>query len=155
MDSAAGVHRAIRACAAVGLALLIATPASPVPSSLRSQSDLSDLTDAFMRNLVANDVRAAYRLAARFWPLAPSKLASLIEDGVARRKDLRKTLGLSLGYELVASEEAGERVVRISHIERFDNGAVVWRFLFYRADTSWQLVGLQETEDLSILFAAP
>ena len=108
-----------------------------------------------MRNLVANDVRAAYRLAARFWPLAPSKLSSLIEDGVARRRDLRKTLGLSLGYELVASEEAGERVVRISHIERFDNGAVVWRFLFYRADTSWQLVGLQETEDLSVLFAAP
>jgi len=155
MDCAAGVHRAIHAWAAVALALLIATPASPLPSSLRSASDLSDFTDAFMRNLVANDVRAAYRLAARFWSLRPAKLASLLEEAVARRKELRKTLGLSLGSERVASDEAGERVVRISHIERFDKGAVVWRFLFYRADTSWQLVGLQETEDLSVLFAVP
>lgn len=145
----------IRTYAAVGLALLIATPASPLPSSLRSAGDLGDLAEAFMRNLVENDVQAAYRLAARFWPLAPAEIASLIQDAAARRKDRRKTLGLSLGYELVARQEAGERVSRISYIERFDNGAVVWRFLFYRADTSWQLVDLRETEDLSVLFATP
>jgi hypothetical protein len=145
----------INACAAIALALLIATPASPVPSSLRSESDLSDLTETFLRNLVANDVKGAYRLAARFWSLSPAELASRINEGASRRADLRKTLGLSLGYELVASETVGERVRRIVALERFDKGALVWRFLFYRADTSWQLVDVSESADLGTLFGTP
>jgi hypothetical protein len=62
---------------------------------------------------------------------------------------------LSLGYELVASETVGERVRRIVALERFDKGALVWRFLFYRADTSWQLVDVSESADLGTLFGTP
>ena len=49
----------------------------------------------------------------------------------------------------------GERVLRIRHLERFDKGALVWRFLFYRADRAWLLVELSQTDDLGALFASP
>jgi hypothetical protein len=135
--------------------LLIAAPALPVPASLRSEDDVADLAETFMQSVVSNDVRGAYRLVSRYWPIGAAKLAERIEEGVARRATLRSQLGLSLGHELLGSEAAGERVLRIRHLERFDKGALVWRFVFYRAEASWQLVELSETDDLNALFRGP
>ena len=146
-------RRCVAVCAAIAAAVALAPPASAVPASLRSAEDVLDLAETFMRNMVASNVKGAYRVAAPFWPLGMSGLAKRISEAESHRKALRKTIGLSLGSELVASEEAGERVIRISHLERFDEGALIWRFLFYRADMSWQLVSLSQTEDLGVLFS--
>jgi len=135
--------------------LLVGSSGLAVSGSLRSEQDVADLADTFMRNMVENDVKSAYRVVAQFWPLGMPTLAEQIAEQRARRTELRRTLGLSLGYEHVVSEAAGDRVTRITHLERFDNGALVWRFVFYRADTSWQLVGLSTSEDLGVLFPAP
>jgi hypothetical protein len=146
----AGYRAGIVVVAALGA--LVASPIHAVPSSLRSEEDVVDLTEAFLAAIVASDVKGAYRLAAEHWPLAPSELATRVEEAEERRRELRKTLGLSLGSELQARESAGERVVRVTHLERFDKGAVVWRFVFYRADRAWALVELSDTADLSVLF---
>jgi hypothetical protein len=148
-----------RRCAATLVVMvmgsLVAAPIHAVPSSLRSEEDVVDLAEAFLESMVASDVKGAYRLAALYWPLPASELATRIEEAEERRRELRKTLGLSLGHELRARESAGERVVRVTHLERFDKGAVVWRFVFYRADRAWSLVDVTDTSDLSVLFDGP
>ena len=49
-------------------------------------------------------------------------------------------------------ERAGERVIRVTRLERFDEGAVAWRFIFYRAESVWQVVDVASNEDLGVLF---
>jgi hypothetical protein len=151
--------RLARRCAAVlvvvALVSLVASPIDAVPSSLRSEDDVVDLAEAFLGSIVAGDVKGAFRLAALHWPLSAPELATRIEEAEERRRELRKTLGLSLGHELRSRESAGDRVVRVTHLERFDKGAVVWRFVFYRADRAWALVDVSETSDLSVLFDGP
>lgn len=140
---------------AATLLVLVPAAAFALPASLRSEADLEQVAETFMSNVVAHDLRAAYRAAAPFWPAASQHLAALISAAESRRKDLRKTLGLSLGYERLALERVGDRLVRLSYLERFDAGGRLWRFLFYRADTAWQLLELEESDDLSGLFAPP
>lgn len=150
-----GSHLGRGGTAALLLASLIALsagPAAALPVSLRSESDLTDLVERVLDNVSAGDVKGSLRLAGRYRPMLPGELATWIGEVEERRRELRKKLGLSLGHEHLASEPAGERVLRISHLERFDKGAVVWRFVFYRADGSWQLVDVTDTTDLQTLF---
>ena len=134
------------------VAALAPAPARALPQSLRSVEDVTDVAEAFMTALVANQLPEAYRTVARYWPDASARLAGLIAAAEERRKELRKTIGLSLGYEAVRRETAGERVLRLTYLERFDEGGLVWQLVFYRADAAWQLVALTETDDLQTLF---
>jgi len=106
-----------------------------------------------MSSVVANDLRAAYGAVAPYWSRASRPLVESIAAARSRREGLRKRLGLSLGYERLALERAGSRLVRLTYLERFDAGGQLWRFLFYRADASWQLIELQESDDWSAVFA--
>ena len=98
------------------LALLLlsfgAANALATPASLRSESDVLDLADAFMRHIVTGDVTGAYALLTEHEATGAKRLSERIRDAGARRKQLRQTLGLSNGYEPVGIERAGERVVR-------------------------------------------
>jgi len=136
------------------LAVLTATSAAAVPASLRSKEDAADLVDTFMANLTAGDAKGAYRLAGKHRQMPASEFGAWMSEGEKRRLELRRSFGLSLGFERVANEQVGERVLRISQLERFDKGALVWRFVFYRAENTWKLVSVTEESDLNTLFAA-
>lgn len=132
--------------------LVLPVLAVAAPQSLRSESDLNDVVDSFMADMVAGQVGSAYRGVARYWPRVGSELGTLVAETTMERRALRKTIGLSLGSEPVATERAAERVVRVTHLERFDDGALVWRFIFYRANFAWQLVDVESSADLRTLF---
>lgn len=134
------------------VAVMLPAIAGAAPQSLRSESDLNDVADAFMRDMVGGQVGSAYRGLARYWPLMGPQLSKLVADATVERRALRKTLGLSLGSEPVGMERVGERVVRLTRLERFDDGALVWRFIFYRPNTAWQLVDVESSSDLRTLF---
>lgn len=129
--------------------------AAAAPQSLRSESDLNDVVDSFMEEMVAGQVGSAYRGVARYWPRVGSELGTLVAETTIERRELRKTIGLSLGSEPVAIERAAERVVRVTRLERFDDGALVWRFIFYRPNFAWQLVDVESSADLRTLFGEP
>ena len=135
--------------AVFALVALSATTATGLPPSLRSQVDLEQASELFLSNVVAGDVGAAYRAIA---PYRSGGAQVPLSDAESQRQSVRKRLGLSLGFDRLALEPAGARLVRITYLERFDAGALVWRFLFYRADASWQLMSLERSEDLGDLF---
>ena len=150
-----GIRTAARAALALACAASIgfaASPATALPQSLRSDEDLRDVAEAFLSAMVANEIAEAYRSVGRYWSEGGSELAAQIAGAETERKRLRATIGLSLGWERVRRDEAAKRVVRLVYLERFDEGAVVWQLVFYRADASWQLVSLESSQDLGLLF---
>ena len=144
-----GAWSGLRSMTVVALVALCATTATSLPPSLRSEGDLEQASELFMSNAVAGDLGAAYRAIA---PYRPRRAQVPLDDVESRRQSIRKRLGLSLGFERLAAERVGARLVRTTYLERFDSGALVWRFLFYRADASWQLMSLERSEDLGDLF---
>ena len=129
-----------------------ATEALAVAPSLRSEDDTKDLVATVLDQLVAGQVKDAFRRLSQYWTLPPSELAERIVEAGSERSALRRRLGLSLGWESLSFERAGERVIRIRSLERFERGALVWRFVFYRADTVWVIDSVRSSSDLEAAF---
>jgi len=142
-----------RAMAAAIVAMsLSAAAAHALPQSLRSREDLRDVAETFLGAMVSNQVADAYRSVGRYWAKGAGDLAAEMATVERERKELRAAIGLSLGFEAVSADEAGKRVVRLTYLERFDDGAIVWRFVFYRADAAWALLAVERTRDVRALF---
>lgn len=116
---------------------------------------MNDVVDLFMRDITSGQVTSAYRGLIRYSANAMPGSGGIVSETTQRRRELRKTIGLSIGFDPVGVEYATERVARVTRLERFDDGALVWRFLFYRADAAWQVVGVAFSEDLDVLFGEP
>lgn len=136
----------------VAIATALPLIANAAPKNLRTDEDINDVVDGFMSDMVAGQVSSAYRGLAGYSPDLAPKLVSVISEATQQRRELRKRIGLSLGAEAVGLERAGERVVRVTRLERFDEGALAWRLIFYRADSVWQVVDVSFSEDLGVLF---
>ena len=137
------------------LFLTVASTAVAAPPSLRSEADMNDVVDSFMRDITSGQVASAYRGLIRYSTSAMRDPGEVISETAQRRRELRTTIGLSIGFDPVGVEYASERVARVTRLERFDDGALVWRFLFYRADAAWQVVDVAFNGDLGVLFGEP
>lgn len=141
--------------AALLLFLTAASTAVAAPPSLRSEADMNDVVDSFMRDITSGQVASAYRGLIRYSTSAMPASGEVVSEATQRRRELRKTIGFSIGFDPVGVEYASERVARVTRLERFDDGALVWRFLFYRADAAWQVVDVAFSGELGVLFGEP
>lgn len=65
----------------------------------------------------------------------------------AVRQNSLSQLGKPLSeLELVRTEAIGQSLFRISYLERFEKGAMVWKFVFYRTPDGWKWQNLTSNE---------
>lgn len=71
------------------------------------------------------------------------------------RDDAAGSLGKSLGeVEAVRTEVVGKSLVRFVYLDKYERGAMVWRFTLYRTDGGWKWRDVNVTGDLMNNFPA-
>ena len=142
----------LRQLAILGVVLLVASSASAVPRTLRSKEDVRDLTDSTMRAVAENDIAGGMRVLAAHWPILPRDIGERIVEAEKQRLDLRRRFGLALRTDFLDTAEAGERLLRLTYLEQFQKGVLVWRFHFFRPEQIWLLRDVTRSEDFDPLF---
>ena len=64
-----------------------------------------------------------------------------------------KSYGTSLGeFELIREQSAGQTMVRLIYLEKFEKGGVAWDFQMYHSPDGWKLSSVDWNRTLNLAF---
>jgi len=121
------------------------TPGVAVPNLEPTQQ-----VDQFFRMLTEGRVETAYDQLLKGTPIGG------MSDDVANLKAMTakaiRTFGAIVGYENIDKKELGTRMVRLTYISMGKQFPLRWRFYFYKAVDSWQLIDVRVSDRLYEMF---
>ena len=65
---------------------------------------------------------------------------------------IEQVYGKKLSVDFLSSKKAGESLVQLVHIVRFENYPLIFRTVLYRAEKGWTVVGFSFNDTLTDLF---
>lgn len=127
-------------------------------SGLSSAATLKDsdatvaLSDQVMRKASGGDIRGAFELARPYVVIPQSEFDALLGQVELQLPMISGRFGKSIGYELLRNDTVGASLVQAVYIQKFEKHAMVWRFIFYKADTGWVLNSFKYVDDITLAF---
>lgn len=104
---------------------------------LKDPAAARQLTDQIMAKVAAGEFEAGLRLAKPYLIIPDSEFETMVGQGKLQGPMLVQRFGKSIGSEFIREDRAGENVMRIVQINRFEKHATRWIFIFYRTPTGW------------------
>ena len=145
----------LRAFAIKGLlALLLLSPANALAQQkvAASPEELRKIIDQSMQAMDAGKLEEGLSLIERYSSL-PSADMQVSLDGVRNQQPaILRRFGARMGSQFLRSEGLGDRLVRITVLERFEKSAITWFFVGYRGVAGWMIAGIRWTGDLESAF---
>jgi hypothetical protein len=112
----------------------------------KSVKDVIPATELLLDRVAAGD--AAGRDVTRATVLVA---ADDLSRAMRSRTDALPTLGERVGHEWVDTRLVGKSLLSCIYLERFSDGLLVWRFVWYRNDAGWRVLHLDVSTDLRAL----
>ena len=104
---------------------------------LKDPGAARQLTDQIMTKVAAGDFEAGLRLAKPYLIIPDSEFETMVGQGKLQGPMMIQRFGKSIGAEFIREDRAGENVLRIVQINRFERHATRWTFIFYKTPTGW------------------
>jgi hypothetical protein len=134
---------------AVLLALLAMTQVALAEEDAPKHKALEDvygargLTDAFMDLAVAGKIQEAFDSVMPYWPVSEAQIGAVVLQTIRQRELVIGAFGGPRGMEFLREDRLGESFLRFVYLEKRENHALAWIFIFYSADgATWQLNSL-------------
>jgi hypothetical protein len=70
----------------------------------------------------------------------------------ALRDQVGGRYGKPVGFEFISLKKAGESVMQYIYIEKTEEHALPWRFIFYRSPSGWVLNSFSWNDNIKLLF---
>jgi hypothetical protein len=168
----AGIHRYLRGhrqqdtramttllrtfLAALAAAVIAAWPVDPAlaqaKATLQDAKAARVLTDAIMVKVAAGDLEGGLRMMQPYIVIPAAELESTIGQAKLQVPAMAQRFGKSIGSEFLKEDKAGERVLRIQHLQLFEQHATRWTFYFYRTPKGWVLNTFLSNDDIKMFF---
>lgn len=138
------------------LVLLVAllSPAALPADSLANPAEARKLADRAVALFAEEKIVAGYELLKPYWPLAPVEIDSLANQTNTQWPVVKQRFGASLGYEFIRVRQAGQSLVELVYLHKFERHAIRWVFVFYRPADRWLINGVSFDDSISLLFDA-
>ena len=133
------------------LALLLLPAASPADSfaSLDEARELADRAMSFVRE---EKFAEAYAVLKPYWPLPGVEIDNMANQTHTQWPMVKQRFGASLGTERIAERQAGESLVQIVYLHKFERHALRWVFLFYKPVDRWMINSVAYDDSIASLF---
>lgn len=135
------------------LALLLVPAALPA-DSFASPAEARQLADRVVALFVQEKIVEGYELLKPYWPLAPVEIDSLANQTGTQWPVVKQRFGASLGSEFISLRQAGQSLVELVYLHKFERHAIRWVFVFYKPADRWLINGVSFDDSISLLFAA-
>ena len=124
------------------LALLLSVASQADAQALLAASDARKLADDIMTSVGAGNLDAALTLARPQLLLPSAEADALLAQVNSQMRSVGDRYGAPRGFDFIRQETAGESLVRLTYIARYERAPIRWRFVFYKGDKAWGMTDL-------------
>lgn len=131
---------------------LLASAVTAQADTLKSETEIRQLTDKIMAQAGKGDIDGAYSTLA---PYASADVRTLDTARIGARNarvQLEQYVGPSIGQEFIRSERVGDSLLKLVYIEKTAKQALPWQFIFYKSSAGWVLSAFRSGDDINSLF---
>ena len=95
------------------------------------------LTDQIMSRVAAGEIEAGLRLAEPYLIIPDSEFETMVGQAKLQGPMMFQRFGKSVGSEFIREDRAGDSIIRIIQINKFEKHVTRWTFIFYRTPSGW------------------
>lgn len=112
------------------------------------------LTDRVMTKVAAGELEPGLKLAKPYLIIPDAEFETMLGQTKLQYPMLAQRFGKSIGFEFIREERAGDSLLRIVQIQRFERHITRWSFIFYRSSDGWVLNTFYFDDNVRALFDA-
>lgn len=132
--------------------LLLILSAPVFADTLKDATEIRKLTDRVMSRVGAGDFEGGLRIMKPYLVIPEAEFEVVVEQMKTQAPSITRRFGKSIGQEFMREDKAGESLLRIVHIHRFEKHPMRWSFFFYRGKDGWVLNTFKFDDDIRALF---
>jgi hypothetical protein len=119
----------------LGLALFIGSVADA--GELKTGEEARIFADNVMATVGSGDLKTAFEMLKPYLSLSGTEVDSVYQQTKLTRDQYRERFGNTVGTEFVSARSAGNSLIRFVYVEKTENTAFVWKFVFYKTRSGW------------------
>lgn len=120
--------------------------------TLPSPVAAKELTNKVMARVASGDLEGGIRLLKPYATVPEAEIESAIGQAKLQLPAMSQRFGKSIGRELLREDRAGDSLVRLIYLHKFERHAMRWTFIFYRGSTGWVLNTFYFDDNVRALF---
>jgi len=114
-------------------------PLSLQAAQLDSKEDIRVLVENTMNNIAKGEILNGITLLKPYFVIPEAEFNNMLEKYKLQESMIEHRFGKTVGIEFFAEEEAGESLLRIKYLQKFEKHVMQWNFYFYRPEDKWVL----------------
>jgi len=120
--------------------------------TLKDPEGARALAERIMTKVGAGDTEGGMQLMRPFLIVPPAEFDVMIEQMKMQQPVFTQRFGKSIGHEFIREDRAGNNLLRIVEIHRFEKHVMRWTFYFYRGSEGWVLNTFLTDDGMTHLF---
>lgn len=143
---------------ATSLAVVALLALSTTASFAQDKLTLADvaaarsLTSAVMAKVAAGEMEAGLRLMKPYLVISDAEFDTALAQAQKQVPVMTQRFGRTVGAEFLREDQVGQRLVRITQAQLFEQHATRWTFYFYRTPKGWILNTFQYDDNIKSFF---
>ncbi len=122
---------------------------------LRSESDVQDLCDRALSNIVNGDISQGIGVLRPYATSISKEDVDALEAQITgQTPTIQKNYGQPLGYLLISKDNLRDTVMRMTYIVKYQKHLIRWNFIFYKPVDSWVLDYFNYDDSIDALFGS-
>ncbi len=110
------------------------------------------LTTAVMAKVAAGEMEAGLRLMQPYIVISDAEFETALGQAQKQVPVMTQRFGRAVGAEFLREEQVGQRLLRITQAQLFEQHATRWTFYFYRTPKGWILNTFQYDDNIKSFF---
>ena len=131
--------------------LLQASDQAPSPK-IKTEEAAKALVESAMKKFISEDYKGGIDLLIPYWKVSKNELDTMVMQTITSRVTVKARYGASIGYEFISQKMIGQSFLKFTYIEKLENTAIRYTFVFYRPSDSWEMQNLFWDDKVALLF---
>jgi len=110
------------------------------------------LTTAVMAKVAVGEMEAGLRLMQPYIVISDAEFETALGQAQKQVPVMTQRFGRTVGAEFLREEQVGQRLLRITQAQLFEQHATRWTFYFYRTPKGWILNTFQYDDNIRSFF---
>jgi hypothetical protein len=136
-----------------GSLLVTTLPANSQTQSLTSTAEIRKFTDSVMANVGVGKYDGAWKQIRPYAVVPASELDAFSKNFDQQLPTIKTRFGTPIGSDFIREDRAGDSLVRLTYIARYQRSATRWYFVFYRGEKGWVITDFKFDSNLIDLFS--
>ena len=120
--------------------------------TLDSKQAARNLTDQVMVKVSSGNYSAGLMHLKPYFVIPESEFNVMLEQIKMQTPVMQSRYGNTLGSEFISEKMAGQSLLQIVHIQKFEKHAIRWQFIFYNPKGKWVLNTFNFNDNIQPMF---